>query len=175
VPTDAIRATAAFALGAVLRAQQRHEAALDRLEEDTILFEAAGMGYEAVASRIAHADLLLQLGQLERARVVASAAVGGATELGARTELARAHALLRRVRPEPGCSAGELTSREIEIVRLIAGGLTNAQIAERLVLSQRTVERHTSNIYLKLGVSGTAARTLAVAHARRLGLLADGR
>ncbi len=58
----------------------------------------------------------------------------------------------------------QLTAREIELLNLVAEGLTNDQIAQRLALSPRTVERHLSNIYTKLGVSGKAARAAAVAH-----------
>lgn len=57
----------------------------------------------------------------------------------------------------------ELSPREREIIGLAAAGFSNAAIAERLVLSVRTVERHLSNAYLKLGISGRAARTAAVA------------
>ena len=57
-----------------------------------------------------------------------------------------------------------LTEREIEVLYLVADGLTNSEIAERLPISVRTVERHLTNIYLKLGVSGKAARAAAVAH-----------
>lgn len=57
----------------------------------------------------------------------------------------------------------ELTRREHEVLSLAADGRTNAEIAERLFLSVRTVERHLSNAYLKLGISGKAARTAAVA------------
>jgi len=49
------------------------------------------------------------------------------------------------------------------VLELIAGGLTNAAIAERLFLSVRTVERHVSNIYMKLRVSGQAGRAAAAA------------
>ena len=56
-----------------------------------------------------------------------------------------------------------LTSREREILRLTADGLTNDAIADRLTLSPRTIERHLSNAYLKLGVSGKSARTAAAA------------
>jgi pimeloyl-ACP methyl ester carboxylesterase/DNA-binding CsgD family transcriptional regulator len=60
-----------------------------------------------------------------------------------------------------------LTARELEILRLAAQGMTNEGIAEALTLSQRTIERHLSNVYLKLGVSGKAARTAAVARLLR--------
>jgi DNA-binding NarL/FixJ family response regulator len=56
-----------------------------------------------------------------------------------------------------------LSDREREIVRLAAAGLDNAQIADRLTLSMRTVERHFHNAYLKLGLSGRTARAAAVA------------
>ncbi|HEY5628498.1 MAG TPA: LuxR C-terminal-related transcriptional regulator, partial [Candidatus Limnocylindrales bacterium] len=65
--------------------------------------------------------------------------------------------------------AEPLTPRELELVGLIAEGLTNAQIADRLYLSPHTVKVHTRNIYGKLGAE---SRTQAVATARRLNLLA---
>lgn len=60
-----------------------------------------------------------------------------------------------------------LTERELELLHLVADGLTNEQIAAQLSLSPRTVERHVSNIYRKLNVSGRAARAAAVAHLLR--------
>lgn len=60
--------------------------------------------------------------------------------------------------------AADLTNREIELLHLVAEGLTNDEIAERLTLSARTVERHLANIYRKLGVSGRSGRAAAVAH-----------
>lgn len=56
-----------------------------------------------------------------------------------------------------------LTTREREVLRLVADGRSNAEIAATMVLSVRTVERHLSNAYLKLGITGRAARTAAVA------------
>ncbi len=64
----------------------------------------------------------------------------------------------------------DLTTRELEILRLAAAGKDNGAIADSLVLSVRTVERHLSNAYLKLGVSGRAGRTAAVADLVRRGL-----
>jgi pimeloyl-ACP methyl ester carboxylesterase/DNA-binding CsgD family transcriptional regulator len=58
-------------------------------------------------------------------------------------------------------SLGDLSARELEVLELVASGLTNEAIAARLVLSVRTVEHHLSNIYAKLGVSGKAARAAA--------------
>ncbi len=56
-----------------------------------------------------------------------------------------------------------LSAREVEILRCAAAGLDNAGIAATLTLSVRTVERHLSNVYAKLGISGRSARTAAVA------------
>jgi DNA-binding NarL/FixJ family response regulator len=58
----------------------------------------------------------------------------------------------------PGHPAG-LTRREVEVLRLVAAGLTDAQVAERLVLSVRTIHSHVRSIYRKLGVSSRAAAT----------------
>ena len=68
--------------------------------------------------------------------------------------------------PEP---AEDLSAREREVLRLVAEGLSNEEIAERLVLSIRTVERHLSNVYVKLRVSGKAARTAAAVRFSRVG------
>lgn len=62
-----------------------------------------------------------------------------------------------------------LTERELEVLQLLALGDTNQAIAEKLVITVRTVKKHNSNIYGKLGVNN---RTQAVAQARQLGLLA---
>jgi DNA-binding NarL/FixJ family response regulator len=60
--------------------------------------------------------------------------------------------------PVTNSSAG-LTAREVEVLRLVAQGLTDAQIAERLVISPHTVHAHLSSIYSKLGISSRSAAT----------------
>ena len=66
--------------------------------------------------------------------------------------------------PRPSIRPG-LTSREVEVLGLVATGMTNAQVAERLFLSPRTVQRHLNSIYHKLGVSSrTAATRFAMEH-----------
>ena len=72
---------------------------------------------------------------------------------------------LAQDRQETGIAA--LSAREREVLHLAAEGLSNEEVAERLTLSVRTVERHLSNAYLKLGISGKAARTAAVARLLR--------
>jgi len=75
-------------------------------------------------------------------------------------------------RPAPGdadaAGASELSERELDVLRLVAAGLSDREIAERLVLSPHTVHRHVANIRTRLGLSSRAA---AAAHAARLGLL----
>jgi DNA-binding NarL/FixJ family response regulator len=75
-------------------------------------------------------------------------------ELGARPDLE----LLGGGAPVPATPDG-LTPREIEVLRLVATGATNREIADRLVLSERTVARHVANIFVKIGVSARAAAT----------------
>ena len=68
--------------------------------------------------------------------------------------------------PEP---VEDLSAREREVMNLVAAGLSNPQIAEQLFLSVRTVERHLSNVYAKLRVSGKAARAAAAVRFSRVG------
>lgn len=70
----------------------------------------------------------------------------------------------RRAVPNLSRPVEKLTGREAEVLHLAAAGRTNEDIANELHLSTRTVERHLSNCYLKLGVSGRSARAAAVAH-----------
>jgi pimeloyl-ACP methyl ester carboxylesterase/DNA-binding CsgD family transcriptional regulator len=70
---------------------------------------------------------------------------------------------------EPAAGVAELSPRELEVLELVASGLANEAIADRLCLSVRTVERHLSNIYAKLRVSGKVGRAAAAARFARLG------
>ena len=85
-------------------------------------------------------------------------------ELGATPDLARIDSLAGVV---GATDAHGLTERELEVLRHLAAGETNKAIAAELVLSERTVDRHVSNIFAKLGVSSRAAAT-AYAYEHRL-------
>jgi DNA-binding NarL/FixJ family response regulator len=85
----------------------------------------------------------------------------------------KAEKALKRLGAVPGRrteGGAVLTDREAEILRSIGQGLSNQEIASALFLSVRTVERHISNIYAKVGAQGKAARAAAAAYAHTHGL-----
>jgi pimeloyl-ACP methyl ester carboxylesterase/DNA-binding CsgD family transcriptional regulator len=88
--------------------------------------------------------------------------------------LAALHAFLGALRPATHPELPALSNRELDVLELVSAALSNEEIATRLFISVRTVERHLSNIYVKLGVSGKAARAAAAAtfarHGRPLGV-----
>lgn len=171
IPTDAVRAAARATRAELDRGRGELVDAHDALQEAVDLYDAAGLVHDVVVARVALAEVLLELGRPRSAGDVARAAHEAGTGLGAAREVAAAIRVLDCVGGRPAAEPTGMTPREVEILRLVAEGLTNAGIAERLVLSPRTVERHVSNIYLKVGATGPSARTIAVAHGRRLGLL----
>ena len=77
--------------------------------------------------------------------------------LGAATDLAATERLGRALVTEP--AGGALTTREIEVLRLVAAGKTNRAIADDLAISEKTVARHLSNIFVKLDLPSRAAAT----------------
>ena len=76
-----------------------------------------------------------------------------------------------RATARPGVGIEKLSLRELEVLELVAAGLTNEAIADSLSLSIRTVERHLTNTYVKLGVSGKAGRAAAAARYSAAGSL----
>jgi DNA-binding NarL/FixJ family response regulator len=118
---------------------------------------AASMGARpaVVQSRVGLAGALLDRGgdpDLGPARTAARQALDEATRLGMPGPAASASALLTRAR-EATRARDPLTVREREIADLVAAALTNRQIADRLVLSERTVESHVRSVLAKLGVA----------------------
>jgi ATP/maltotriose-dependent transcriptional regulator MalT len=109
---------------------------------------------------------LARLRQAERRRVEARRLCEAArvifTRLGAKPALERIDALAGELAGSSSPALAYpngLTGREVEVLRLVAAGLTNAQVAERLFVSRRTVDQHLRSIYTKLGVSSRAAAT----------------
>jgi DNA-binding NarL/FixJ family response regulator len=77
-------------------------------------------------------------------------------QLGAAPDLARVEALAHR---EAAWKAHGLTERELQVLQLLAAGKTNHAIASQLLVAEKTVDRHVTNLYTKLGVSSRAAAT----------------
>ena len=114
--------------------------------------------YESLA-RAVLGQACRALGDDDTAALELEAARGVFEQLGATPDLAKVDSLARDA---PSVDAHGLTPRELQVLRLVAAGETNKAIAAELVLSDRTVDRHVSNIFTKLGV---ASRTAATAHA----------
>jgi len=96
------------------------------------------------------------LGDEESAQMELDAAAWVFRQLGAAPDLARTQALARpAARPTPG----GLTARELEVLRLVSAGLTNRAVADQPFLSEKTVARHVSNIFAKLGLGSRSAAT----------------
>jgi ATP/maltotriose-dependent transcriptional regulator MalT len=106
-------------------------------------------------------------GDRERARTLLEDATDAFEACGAPYEAAQARGALAAPQLAPRDAFHDITPREREVLHLLAEGLTNRQIAERLVISAHTVHRHVANILRKLGV---ASRTAAAAYAVRAGV-----
>jgi DNA-binding NarL/FixJ family response regulator len=158
--------------GTLAMARGDHDAARRSFEDALDLLAASDARFETARVRLDLAATLSASGRHDRARLEIETALAGFQELGADGESARAEAMLgklRRTRALPTEAAntplGELSKRELEVLSLVAEGLTNHDIAQRLVLSEHTVNRHVANILRKLGLpSRAAAASLAGRH-----------
>ncbi|MEO5918945.1 MAG: AAA family ATPase [Candidatus Limnocylindrales bacterium] len=147
----------------------------------------AGHPYPSAYARYREAEAVLtSRGPRAAAAAALASAAAIASDLGAVPLLGLVQRLARQARllisaagvaesgPEPRAESGAealgLTGREAEVLRLVAGGWSNQQIADELFITRKTASVHVSNIMAKLGVNGRAA---AIAGAHRLGLVVD--
>jgi ATP/maltotriose-dependent transcriptional regulator MalT len=153
---DALRAMSAYARGQVALARDDASEALTVLRESLLRWLTLEAPYEAARTRVLLGRACRALGDSDGAALELEAARSAFEELGARPDLERLDAAAR------GDRSGDhhgLSPRELEVLRLLASGETNRAIAATLVISERTVDRHVSNLYAKLGVSSRAAAT----------------
>ena len=172
VGTEPLRASAELAEGLLEAASGEHERARTVFEDAVDRFQRSGAPFEASRARIELATSLAALGRTELAEREATEALDRLLALGAEAEAERARRLLQGAIRSGGGDSGlpGVTRREREVLGLLAEGLTNRQIAERLVVSEHTVHRHVTNILRKLDLP---TRTAAAALAVRSGLLDD--
>lgn len=159
----------AAAEGDLLRQRGDARGAANRFEEAVVLAERTGAPLELARARFELSRTLAEQGQRSGAEREARRALDAFQALGAARDVARATDLLKGLRPSSGSAAKpELTARQLEILRLVAQGLSNPEIAQRLRLSEHTVKRHVANLLTRLGLPSRAA---AVAYAAQHGLL----
>ena len=154
-----LRGHAAHAQGTVLLLEGDARAALGTLRRAWAVWQALEVPYEAARVRVMIGRACRELGDQDSAEMEFDAACWVFQELGAVLDHDRAQALSNKAAAKP---AGGLTERELEVLRLLTTGKTNRSIAADLFLSEKTVARHVSNIFAKLGLS---SRTAATAYA----------
>ncbi len=156
------QAMSAYAAASVELITGHDQEALADARESCRLWNDIGSPYEAARARVLIGRALRNLGDQDSAAAELGVARRAFVDLGAAPAVQEIDRMLRRALP------GGLTEREAEVLRLVAAGRSNHDIASVLVLSPKTVERHLSNIFVKLEVS---SRTAAAAYAHEHGLM----
>jgi DNA-binding NarL/FixJ family response regulator len=150
---------AAQAEGAVALAEGVARLALPSLRRALDVWQELDAPYDAARARVLIARACAEVGDEDTSALELDAARDMLFRLGAAPDLARLDAISRkRGRAESG-----LTARELEVLRLVARGGSNREIASALVISERTVARHMQNIFAKLRVSSRAAASVYAA------------
>mgnify|MGYP005819211671 CR=1 FL=1 len=150
-----LRALAAHALGAIDLAEGDARSAVVHLRQAQAGWQDIEAPYEIARARVLIARACRALGDHDSAVLEADAARSVFRRLGATPALAE----LERTLATPAGPVAGLTARELEVLRLIASGKSNRAIAAELVISEKTVARHVSNIFAKLDLSSRAAAT----------------
>lgn len=161
--SEVLAAMASHARGTVALAEGNPRGALEHLGQAFTTWHRAGVPFVAARIRVSVGLARRALGDEEGGELELAAAREVFQRLGAAPEVTRVDQLLAR-KGNPG----GLSARELQILRLVAAGHTNRAIAQALFRSEKTIDRHLSNILLKLGVPTRAAAT---SFAHRHGLI----
>jgi ATP/maltotriose-dependent transcriptional regulator MalT len=147
-----LRALAAHSMGEVLLADQDARGALPVLREAWMTWQELDAPYHAARVRVQLGLACRALSDEDAATLELDSARRVFERMGARADVARVHALTRGGAPA-------LTRREVQVIALVARGKTNRAIARELAISERTVDRHVSNILMKLSLPSRSAAT----------------
>lgn len=149
-----LQGVSSHAIGSVLLDENDPRGSLTHLRHAHERWRDLDAPYEAARTSVLIGLACRQLGDEDTAHLEFKAAGGTFEELGAAPALAKLEELTGSK-----ARAGGLTGREVEVLSLLATGKTNREIANELVISEKTVARHVANIFVKLGVSSRAAAT----------------
>jgi DNA-binding CsgD family transcriptional regulator len=150
-------AIAGRAQGAVALDEGNARAALHELEASRESWRELAAPYDTARTQALIGRACRALGDPDGARMELESACRTFKTLGAATDLAATERLGRSLLHEP--AGGALTARELDVLRLVAAGKTNKAIADDLAISEKTVARHLSNIFVKLDIPSRAAAT----------------
>ncbi len=175
INTLPIKAAVLSAEGNLYSEQKNYEQARYNLEDAIDIFEKIKLPFESSRNRISLAEVLIKLERPAQAEGELNLAITKFKELGAEKDYEKAKFILKNLYKDNLIDSAknkyEFTGRELEILRLISEGKNNEEIAEKLFLSIRTVEKHLTNIYSKLGVSGKSARAYVASYAIKHNLI----
>lgn len=169
INTLPIKAALLNAEGIFNVANDKLNEAKKHLEDVVDIYDDIKSPFESARTRITLAEVLIKLNFLTQAEAELNEAMITFKGLGAEKDFEKAKSLLKNLYKDKADEIDktkyEFTGRELEVIKLIAEGKNNEEIAEKLFLSVRTVEKHITNIYSKLGVSGKSARAYASSYA----------
>jgi ATP/maltotriose-dependent transcriptional regulator MalT len=168
VGTAPLDALVALSRGRLATAASDADMARRSLEDAVDLFQQSGAPYEMALARLELARVLISEDRRQAATTEAQTALDTLQRIGAEPAARQARDLLQSLKANgtlPARQPDALTRRERDVLRLLAGGASNQQIADTLFISIRTVERHISTIYAKLNATGGTARAVATAYA----------
>ena len=155
IDADVLNAAASTVRGSILLAEGDGQRALAPLRRASRLWQQLRLPYEAARTRTLCGLALRAAGDEDDARLELRGALSALERLGAVGEAVKTSDLLA----DAGALPRGLTAREAEVLRLVAAGKTNRDIAVELVISEHTVARHLQNMFVKLGVSSRSAAT----------------
>ena len=168
---DTLPLKAAFlsASGIYKSAIKEYETARQNLEDAIDIFDKIKLPFESSRNKIELSEVLIKLDRSAQAEGELNLAITKFKELGAEKDYEKAKYFLKNLYKnnliDSSKNKYEFTGRELEILRLISEGKNNEEIAEKLFLSIRTIEKHLTNIYSKMGISGKSARAYAASYA----------
>ena len=169
INTLPLKAAVLSAEGNLYSAQGNYEQTKQHLEDAIDIYDKIKSPFESARTRVLLADVLAKLNKYAQAEGELDTAINKFKELGAEKDFGKAKFILKNLYKENAANSEknkfEFTGRELEVLRLIAEGKNNEEIADKLFLSIRTVEKHLTNIYSKVGVSGKSARAYVASYA----------